>query len=147
MGDKKFINFICPASSISVYFRPEETYASIRRLHVHVIPMRSSTPILTDISDVRVIPLRKATTYDGNTESTKGALIKNYCSTKRLLMLSSNDGACEGSYSGNPANNGSWYWIVHFYTDVYDDEEVDIYFDVKIKYYTRINRSNQPDES
>lgn len=147
VGVNKFINFVCPASSIRVYFRPEATYADIRRLHVSVIPSRGYNPTMTDISDVRMMPFRKSTTYDGSTESTRGAQISNYCSTKRLINLSSNDGACEGSYAGNPASNGAWYWIVHFYTDVYIDEEVDIFFDVKIKYYTRLNRTNPPDES
>lgn len=134
------------SSSIKVYFRPEETYAGIRRLHVSVIPMRINNPIMTDISDVRMLPFQRSTAYDGATETTKGCIIKNYMSSGRLLTeASSKDFGYSAAYTGNPT--GLWYWIVHFYTDVYDDEEVDIYFDVKIKYYTLLSRSGMPNES
>jgi len=100
---------------------------------------------MTDISDVRMMPLRRATTYDGETESTKGAFVGNYSSTKRVCNVASNDTDAEGSYAG--VGTLQWYWLVHFYTDVYDDEEVDIYFDVKISYYTLLSRFDRPDES
>lgn len=101
---------------------------------------------MTDVSDVRNIPKRVETTYDGNNESTKGAKVKSYASTTNVFGEGlSGDYGFTSSYSSNPS--GTWYWIVHFYTDVYDDEEVDIYFDVKIKYYSVITRGDVPNES
>lgn len=147
VADGKYSNFICPASKIGIYFRPEETYASIRRLHARVIACRGYAPVMTDISDVRMMPLQKATCYDGGTESTKGARLSHYCTTRKVCNLQPNDAGCEGSYNGNVSGAAAWYWLVHFYTDVYDDEEVDIYFDVKISYYTLLSRNAPPNES
>lgn len=145
-GSALYTYYRCPSSSIRVYFRAEETYASIRRLHAFLIPMRIPNPVLTDISDVRNIPLRIETTYDGETESTKGAKMKHYCSTRKIFTEgTSTDFGFTSGYATVPS--GQWYWIVHFYTDVYDTEEVDIYFDVKIKYYTILSRSDVPNES
>lgn len=108
--------------------------------------MRVTQPILTDVSDVRNIPMRVETTYDGVTESTKGAKCKHYCTTRRVFPeASSKDFGFTAGYSTVPV--GSWYWIVLFYTEEYDDEDIDIYFDVKIKYYTVMSRSDVPNES
>lgn len=147
VADGKYSNFICPASKIAIFFRPEETYAGIRRLHARVIACRGYNPVMTDISDVRQMPLQRATCYDGITESTNGARLSHYCTTRRVCNIKSNDVSCEGSYNGNVSGSAAWYWLVHFYTDVYDDEEVDIYFDVRIKYYTLLSRNAPPNES
>lgn len=145
VADGLYTNFRVTSSAISVYFRPEETYAKMRRLHAMIIPLRSA-PVLTDISDVRMIPNHKETTYDGETESTKGAKMKHYMSTKRIIPeVTSGDLALSGTYAGNPTT--VWLWLVYFYTDTYDDEEIDIYFDVKIKYYTILSRTGVPNES
>lgn len=118
----------------------------MRRLHVFVFPFRSVNPVLTDVSDMRMIPKRKETVYDGLTETTRGCKIKHYSGTKFIYGdATANDASFEGTYAANPA--AGWYWIVCFYTDVFDDEEVDIYFDVKIKYYCKLVRSGVPNES
>lgn len=141
-----YSNYRVAASSIAVYFRPENDFASIRRLHVHIILFLDPGPVLTDISDVRMIPNHKATLYDGTTETTRGAKIKHYCSTKRLIPYSSGDSSFASGAGANPTLQ--WYWLVHFYTDLYDDEDVTIYFDVKIKYYTTLSRATSvPNES
>jgi len=145
VGTDLYTNFRAPASKISVYFRPELTYGSMRRLQVTVIPMRTATPIMTDISDVRNTPLRKVQMYDGTTETTRSAKITSYSSIRKVTMVSPGDISWEGSYAGNPS--AGWYWIVHFYATGYDDEEIDIYFDVKIKYYTTLTRGDTPNES
>lgn len=146
VGQYKFSNYICRASKISVYFRPEAAHADIRRLHVSVCACRDYAPVMTDISDVRMMPLRKATCYDGNTEGTKGAILSLYATTKRVCWVQGNDYSAEGSYSAPPGIG--WYWIVHFYTDVFTSaEELDVYFDVKIKYYTALSRGKEPEES
>lgn len=144
--DSMYTNYRVTSSSISVYFRPESTYANMRRLHAMIIPMVSSTPVLTDISDVRNIPYHKETTYDGVTESTKGAKMKHYHSTKRAVPIyNPNDFDFSAAYTANPLL--AWHWIVFFYAEEFDDEEVDIYFDVKIKYYTILTRYGVPNES
>jgi len=145
VGDTLFSNYICPASKIAIFFHPEETYANMRRLNVSVMAMRSPQPTLTDISDVRMIPLRSSTMYDGETESTKGARLQKYSTTRQVCGVVPTDYSAEGAYNSSPGIG--WYWIVHFYTDTYDDEEIDIYFDVKITYYTMLSRGNQPNES
>lgn len=93
-----------------------------------------------------MIPYAKETTYDGLTETTRGAKHKHYLSSKQLYPeFSTGDYGFCGSYLAVPAYQ--WYWIVLFYTDVYDDEEVDIYFDVKIKYYTILAKGGVTNES
>lgn len=146
VGQYLYAYYRAPASSIKIYFRAEETYASIRRLHAFIVPLRIPNPVMTDISDVRMLSFHVGTTYDGATETTRGAVMKHYISTRKIFNEgSTNDFGFTGSYNSNPS--GQWYWIVHFYTDVYDDEEVDIYFDVKIKYYTVLSRADVPNES
>lgn len=141
-----YSNYRVASSAIRVYFRPAEEYRNISRLHAFIIPFLSASPTLTDVSDVRMIPNHRETTYDGANESTKGAKMKHYISTKRLIPYSAADQGFAGNTAGNPTLN--WYWIVLFYTDVYDDDVVDIYFDVKIRYYTSLTRaSSVPDES
>lgn len=140
-----YSNYNCPASSIRVYFRLEPTYATVRRLHAAVIPLRDAAPVLTDPADVRMIPKGRHTTYDGLVEGTRGAKLMNYTSSRGLIQATNMSTGYEGSYVGNPAT--TWYWIVYFYADDYDDEEVDIYFDVKIKYYTLLSRGGVPNES
>lgn len=140
-----YANYSTPASSIRVYFRVEPLYATVRRLHAAIIPLRSAAPVLTDPADVRMIPNSRHTTYDGLVEGTKGAKMINYMSSRKLIQASSTSTSYEGSYAGNPGT--IWYWLVYFYADDYDDEEVDIYFDVKIKYYTLLARGDVPNES
>jgi len=142
-----FTNFNARSSSIRVYFRPEELFANIRRLHCFVFPLRVASITTTDPSDVRMIPNCKETTYDGSCESTRGAKMKHYSSVKRVITeTSASENAYSGSYAGNPAT--SWYWYVLFYTDAVDDDlDVTVYFDIKIKYYTQFSRGITPDES
>lgn len=145
-GTSMYSNYRVASSAIRIYFRPEEDYKSISRLHAFIIPLLDPGPVLTDISDVRMIPNHKATVYDGSTESTRGAKLKHYMSTKHLVPYSPSTSGFASGYTNNPTLN--WYWIVMFYTDIYDDEEVDIYFDVKIRYYTSLTRAtNVPNES
>lgn len=141
-----FTNFRVTASSIRIYFRPESTYASMRRLHAMIIPTAGPAMALSDISDARMMPYHKETTYDGLTETTKGAKLKHYMSSQRFIPdYSSKDRDYTGLYNGNPGI--VWYWTVYFYTEEFDDEEVDIYFDVKINYYTSLTRFSVPQES
>lgn len=145
-GSSMYSNYRVASSSIRVYFRPEESFKSISRLHAFIIPLLDPGPVLTDISDVRMIPNHKATVYDGSTESTRGAKLKHYMSTKHLVPYSATSSGLASGYNANPTL--MWYWLVYFYTDIYDDEEVDIYFDVKIRYYTSLTRAtNIPNES
>lgn len=141
-----FNNYRVVASSIKVYFRPEPTYSTMRRLHAFVIPYLLPNPVLTDISDVRMIPNHRATTYDGYTETTNGCRMKHYLTTKRAINLySTTDVNFQAAYNNNPTY--VWYWLVYFYNEEYDDETIDIYFDVKIKYYTKLLMTSVPQES
>lgn len=144
-GADLYTNFAAKSSSIKVYFQIEPDYANLRRLHAFIIPLRQVAPLLTDISDVRMIPGAIETTYDGETESTRGAKMKHYMSTRRLFRESSSvDVSMAGTYSANPSTQ--WFWIVHFYTDQVTEDLV-VNFDVKIKFYTVLTRTSQPDES
>lgn len=137
----------CYSSSIKVYFYVEQTYASVRRLHCLLFPFRSATPTVTDISDLRMVPYVKETTYDGANESTRGCKISHYKSSRAMFPdVTTRDANFNAAYTTNPGIR--WYWILLFHTTDYDDEEIDVYFDVKIKYYTQVVRgSDVPNES
>lgn len=141
-----YSNYRVTASAIRAYFRPESTYADVRRLHAFILPYNDSAPVLSDISDTRMMPQSRETVYDGATESTKGAKLKHYMSTQKINpVYTSADAGNQAAYSANPTN--VWFWLIIFYLEEYDDEEVDIYFDVKIKYYSILQRSFVPNES
>jgi len=147
MNANLYTAYNCFASSIKVYFYMEPTYSSIRRLHCLLFPLRFNSPTTTDIADVRMVPFVKETTYDGVTESTRGCKIGHYLPIKRMYPeVSTMDTQFNAAYTASPGNR--FYWILLFYTTDYDDEEVDVYFDVKIKYYARGTRATDlPNES
>jgi len=147
VGAALYTNYATKSSSIRVYFHPEENYSSIRRLHCMLIPSRQGSLVLSDPSDLRMIPFATETTYDGETESTKGAKAKHYTSTRKVISeFTANSAAYSGLYSGTPSTQ--WYWHVIFFTDLYSgSEQINILFDVKIRYYTVLARGNLPNES
>lgn len=142
MSASMFTRFNVPASSIKVFFRPAEP---LRRLHAIVIPWGASSVTANDIADIRMIPYHRETTYDSVTESTKGAVIGNYSKTTQVFSeMNNKDTSFSGTYSASPSY--LWYWIIIFTSD--EAVETDIYFDVKLKYYTKVSRSSgQPNES
>lgn len=147
VGAALYTNYHTKSSSIRVYFHPEAGYADIRRLHAMLIPTRQSSLILTDPSDLRMMPYAIETTYDGETESTKGAKMKHYASARKVIPEFNSDSYAYSSvYNGTPTSQ--WYWHVIFWTDMYSgSEQINVIFDVKIKYYTVLSRSNVPNES
>lgn len=140
-------NYNCHSSSIKIYFYVEPTYANVRRLHCFIFPFRTSTPTTTDIADVRMTPYVKETAYDGANESTRGCKMSHYQSMRRMYPeITVRDSGCSAAYTTSPGTR--FYWIVLFYTTDYDDEEIDVYFDAKIKYYTKVSRGSElPNES
>lgn len=147
MGTDLAGTFRVTASSIKIYFRMDPEYSNTRRLHCSVIPWRGTSITTLDPSDVRAINLQKETTYDGVTESTKGAQIKHYATNRMVFRdYPSNEYLLNGSYAGNPSLG--WFWVIRFYADdVFDESSLYILFDVKIKYYTVISNRGEPDES
>jgi len=147
LGAALYTNYHTKSSSIRVYFHPEASYSGIRRLHAMLIPTRQQTLILTDPSDLRMMPLMQETTYDGETESTKGAKMKAYAGSRKVIPEFNQDSYSYSSvYNGVPSSQ--WYWHVIFFTDLYSgSEQINVIFDVKIKYYTIVSRSNVPQES
>lgn len=147
LGSALYTNYNVKSSSIRVYFHPEADYSSIRRLHAMLIPTRQPSLIITDPSDLRMMPFAQETTYDGETESTKGAKMKSYASARKVIPeFSSADFTFSSTYNGVPSSQ--WYWHVIFWTDMYSGEEqLNVIFDVKIRYYTILSRSNVPNES
>lgn len=118
----------------------------MRRLHVFIIPSRYSGLSSGDVSDVRMMPYCKETVYDGTTESTRGANVKHFLSASQLHReYASNSNVFSGSYNSNPSV--TQFWIVLIYTEGYTNEEIDVYFDVKLKYYSILTRSTEPNES
>lgn len=147
LGAALYTNYLVKSSSIRVYFHPDADFSSIRRLHAMLIPTRQQTLIVTDPSDLRMMPFAQETTYDGETESTKGAKMKHYASNKKVIPeFNSNSYSYSAVYNGTPASQ--WYWHVIFWTDMYSStEQINCIFDVKIRYYTILSRSALPNES
>lgn len=147
LGAALYTNYHTKSSSIRIYFHPETNYAGIRRLHAMLIPTRQGSLLLTDPSDLRMMPFAKETTYDGETESTRGAKMKSYSSGSKIYPeFGSNSYSYSAVYNGTPGS--PWYWHVIFWTDLYSgSEQINVIFDVKIKYYTIVSRSNVPNES
>lgn len=143
-NDTSYTNYRVAGSSIRVYFRPDAE-ATIRRLHVIVVPMRIANPLLIDVNDIRMAPFHKETTYDSAQESTRGAQISHYCTFKRLVSeFSATDASVAAYYTGNPSL--LFYWCVFFIADGLDETTL-VYFDVKLKYYAKLSRTALPDES
>jgi len=137
-----YTNYRVGGSSIKVYFRPG---AEIRRLHVFVVPMRIAAPSLLDINNIRNTPNHKETTYDSAQESTRGAQLSHYCTLKRLSPdFSAQDADAAAYYTANP--NLLFYWCVIFIADGITATTT-VYFDVKLKYYTKLVRTDLPTES
>lgn len=145
MKDTMFVNYRVAASSIKVYFYPESIIGALRRIHCVVFPFRDDNPVISDLSDVRMIPYHKETTYDAQTENTRGCRNGGYMTTRRIYSeITPKDFNFSSTYNNNPTLG--WFWIVLFKVDD-DVDDVDIYFDVKIKYYTSVTRYGQPNES
>ena len=148
MNQSMFNKYRTLASSISVYFYPvmPDGYVT-RRLHALVWPWPTSTITDLDIADYRLIPYHKETTYDSVTESTKGARMKNYMSTKQLFKeVSTTDPGFSAFYNNVPGYE--WFWVVLFYNDEFSNVDFDVKFDVKIRYYTKASRTGgMPNES
>lgn len=141
-----YTNYRVTASAIRVYFRPDAANSTIRRLHAVLMPFASNSPTLLDISDVRMIPYHKETTYDGLTETTRGARLKHYMTMQKFVPTYKTTESSYQAAGGNPTLG--WYWIVYFYTDELSGAaSMDVVFDVKIKYYAIVSRYSVPDES
>lgn len=137
-----YTNYRVSGSSIKVYFR---TGAEIRRLHAFVIPMRIAAPSLTDVNTIRNLPFHKETTYDSAQESTRGARLSHYCTLKRLSPdFSPQDADAAAYYTANP--NLLFYWCIIFYADGISTT-TSVYFDIKLRYYTKLARTDLPIES
>lgn len=147
LGAALYTNYHTKSSSIRVYFHPNQAYADIRRLHAMLIPTRQYSFNVNDPSDLRMMPFAQETTYDGETESTKGAKMKAYASSRKVIPEFNQDSySYSAVYNGTPSSQ--WYWHVIFWTDMYTSSEApEIIFDVKIRYYTICSRSNLPQES
>lgn len=145
-NDSMFYKYNAFASSIKVYVRLNSP-DSARRLHIFVFPWTLDTILTNDVSDIRMIPYHKETVYDSANESTRGAMVKNYQSTRRIYKTQNpRDVGFSPDYNANPTY--IWYWIVLFQSDEFTEENFNVYFDVKIKYYTEVSRSNaEPNES
>lgn len=142
IGSGLYTLFRITASSIKVFFRPE---SAVRRLHAVVFPFRVANPTVSDISDVRMIPDHKETTYDSEQESTRGARLTHYTTTQHMYHeMTAKDGSL-AAFNTNPSS--VWFWIVYFYVDEFTNEELDVFFDVRIKYYTKLARTEVPNES
>jgi len=145
MSSSMFSEYNCYSSSIKVYVGWLDSSQPVRRLHCIVFPWGASNPTVSDISDIRMIPGRREIVYDYSNETTKGAQISNYSSTRRMFSnVSPNDQDYGAAYNASPSK--LWYWVIMFYSQ--STSTIDVYFDVKIKYYTKVTRAtSKPNES
>lgn len=148
MGPNQYSTYACPASACRIYFRAGTNTEDVRRISAILVPVKTTSYATTDISDLRMAPYHKETMYDNVTETTRGAKLKNYCSTKRLFTDSKVIQGNNVAYNAAPSGAYSWYWQIIFTVDgTNDDLDFYVYFDVKIAYYTMVSRAELPNES
>jgi len=114
--------------------------AAASQVKVYVFPNRSISLTYIDPSDLRTMPNCRFRMASKETGTTRKNWIRAYQSTKKMLMnMGGNDRETSSSYNNNPVL--TWLWFVVFDTsDV--AETVSITFDVKICYYTKLQRAS-----
>jgi len=131
------------ASSITVSY--VITSAVANQVSCYVIPTRLPTLPYTDPSDLRVVPYCRWKQTDKTAGLTQKNWVKNYMSIRKLYRETNpRDATFASVYNTNPGY--VWYWRVVFDTSN-SAQEVNIVYDVKIKYYSRLTTNANVNES
>lgn len=134
------------SSKITIYPHPTAALAATPVTWI-IFPWRTSAPpTYSDKDDIMRIPYARALVWRSADNAGRTSL-SNYCSYRKLFPERS-DGvtvATTAALSGsNPAD--MWYWYVYMDSSS-PPVEIALTFDVKIKYYTRLSKNDDINES
>lgn len=130
------------ASKITVYITAGVLTESLRCM---LIATRDITPSYYDESDLSTYPFKRSFILDSDATPTRRRKLKMYMSCrKQFRNVTCKDNVFSAAYNSNP--NFEWYWLIYFFNKS-DTAEMSVYFDVKIKYYARLIRTDTINES
>lgn len=142
-----FTRYQVYGSKITVNFVPVTESAFPLKIRCYLIPYRGNTitGVSVDPSDWLQIPFHKCIDYDAYAEGSKGHTISHYCSMRKLYPdMQINADNFQSFYNTNPSTTA--YWILLFDT-LTTQSTVEIIYDVRITYYTRLISEGVPNES
>lgn len=121
------------------------TSATASQVKCYVIPYRNTTFDYTDNADLRVMRYCRWKETSKETGITRKNWMRSYCTTRMLYPnMSVKDADFTAGAGGSPPK--VWYWHIIFDSDSVA-EEIEITYDVKIKYYTKVARFKNVNES
>lgn len=135
------------ASKISVYFSSTVLTANCPAIRCFIIPYWDTDLTYHDPSDLGAVPDCKQSYIGVNTKNGSMGKLTNYCTTKKMYPANHSDLYCTALYNANP--DRPWYWLIYFDSSLYAalETEPDIYFNIKIKYYVKLQRLSSVNES
>lgn len=115
-------------------------------LRIGIYPYKTTTTSYEEYEDLCRIPWFRSRSIENTEDAGGNNILKQYVSTRKMFpeaggLQDENFGAL---YSANPAT--TWYWHVLADTTLFS-QPVSVYFDVKIKYYVRLTKVQDLNES
>lgn len=143
----QYQKYMVYASKIKLYITTNIATTTCPALKCFVVPYRDTVLSSTDPADLMNYPLARQILVGTNTKTGTYVKLKHYTSTKRALGWGSyNFGDGSAAYNSNPAV--VWYWQILFdNTSWGGGTDVNVHFDVKIKYYTKLYNPVELNES
>jgi len=141
-----FTSYNVRSSKITIY--PVVNSANTPMFKVVVVPFRETTIPYTEFTDVMRLPHARSIRFGSLSNQTgRAPKVSSYVSTRQVLgKEEANSPNAIGYYGGNPTE--TWYWYIFFYNNEYATSTPDVvHFDVKITYYTKLERQVQINES
>ena len=137
------------SSKITVYPTVKQTTTSdfCPMFECIIVPYRETSIPYVEISDLRRMPYARSIQFGAQSASMKHARVTSYCTTKSMWGKEvANDSDAIGQYNGNPVN--TWYWFVFLDNTTWaTGTAITVKFDVKIVYYTKLERKTEINES
>lgn len=147
-----FGRYLVYASKITVYPHiytaddaPENTTGSWN-IKLSVYPTRLNAVSFTDFEDLCRIPYHKSRCIENVDDAGGNNTLKRYVSTRKIWAEGGGlqDIDFGAAYNSNPIN--TWFWNIMMDTSSYSNA-VTGYFDVKIKYYCKLFKQDDINES
>lgn len=139
-------NYFVKASKISI-FPATIGNSSNAYFEVLVVPYRAATLPYTEVEDIRRMPYARSVRLHASTVSEKTDSVHSYATSRAILSKEFTDDAlATGQYDGNPTI--TWFWhVISDSTTFPVGANTKVKFDVKIKYYTKLIRKQELNES
>lgn len=144
-----FNNYNVKSSKITIYPSVAPSYVTNfpPYFELLIVPYRSSTLPFNEPCDIRRMPYCRSIRFSSDSQANHTTKVSSYSSSKAVLGAPfATDVSSTGQYDGNPTY--TWYWIVTFDTGNWaPTANIAFTFDVKIKYYTKLIRKQEFNES